>query len=261
MNKKLLSVTATAVLSSVLFANAASAATVTVVKGDTLSQLAVKYNTTVSAIKKENNLTSDMIYIGQTLQIGESSSSTSTTKKYTVKSGDSLWKIAVNHNTTVSNLKSWNNLKSDTIYPGQVLIVSKSAGTTSGSGTSGSGTSTSTEAQRMVATAKSLIGSPYVWGGTTPSGFDCSGFIYYIVKQERSNFTRTNVAGYYSSMTKVSTPEVGDFVFFETYTSGPSHMGIYIGNNKFIHAGSSGVKEASLDTSYWSSRYLGARSL
>ncbi|WP_455662624.1 LysM peptidoglycan-binding domain-containing protein [Pradoshia sp.] len=255
MKKKVLSVTATAVLSSVLFANAASAAVVTVAKGDTLSQLAVKYNTTVSAIKKENNLTSDMIYIGQKLNIGESSS-TSSTQKYTVKSGDSLWKISVKYNTTVANLKSWNNLKSDTIYVGQVLIVSKSGGTTSGSGTS-----TSTEAQRMVATAKSLIGSPYVWGGTTPSGFDCSGFIYYVVKQERSNFTRTNVAGYYSSMKKVSSPAVGDFVFFETYTSGASHMGIYIGNNKFIHAGSSGVTESSLSSSYWSSRYLGARSL
>lgn len=258
MKNKVLSITATAVLASSIFAGAASAATVTVSKGDSLWKLAVKYNTTVSAIKKENNLTSDTIYIGQTLNIGENTTASTSTKKYTVKSGDSLWKIANTYKTTVANLKSWNNLKSDTIYVGQVLIVSKS--TTSTGSTSGS-TVTKSEAERMVATARSLIGTPYLWGGTTPSGFDCSGFIYYIVKKERPNFTRTNTAGYYSSMKKVSTPSVGDFVFFETYTSGASHMGIYVGNNKFIHAGSSGVVEADMTSSYWKPKYLGARSL
>lgn len=260
MKNKVLSITATAVLASSIFAGAASAATVKVAKGDTLSELAVKYNTTVSAIKNENNLKSDTIYIGQSLNIGEkaSTSSSTSTSKYTVKSGDSLWKIANKYNTTIANLKSWNNLKSDTIYVGQVLVVSKSStstGTTSGS------TVTKSEAERMVATAKSLIGTPYVWGGTTPAGFDCSGFIYYIVKKERPSFTRTNTAGYYSSMKKVSTPSVGDFVFFETYTSGASHMGIYVGNNKFIHAGSSGVVQADMTSSYWKPKYLGARSL
>ena len=256
MKKKVLSIAATAVLSSSIFAGAASAATVTVAKGDSLWKLADKYNTTIAAIKKENNLTSDTIYIGQTLKIGENTTTSTSTKKYTVKSGDSLWKIANSYGTTVANLKSWNNLKSDTIYVGQVLIVSKSTST----GSTGS-TVTKSEAERMVATARSLIGTPYLWGGTTPSGFDCSGFIYYIVKQERPSFTRTNTAGYYSSMKKVSSPSVGDFVFFETYTSGASHMGIYVGNNKFIHAGSSGVVEADMTSSYWKPKYLGARSL
>jgi len=258
MKNKVLSITATAVLASSIFAGAASAATVTVAKGDSLWKLAVKYNTTVSAIKKENNLTSDTIYIGQKLNIGENTTASTSTTKYTVKSGDSLWKIANTYKTTVANLKSWNNLKSDTIYVGQVLIVSKS--TTSTGSTSGS-TVTKSEAERMVATAKSLIGTPYKWGGTTPSGFDCSGFIYYIVKQERPSFTRTNTATYFSTMKKVSTPSVGDFVFFETYTSGASHMGIYVGNNKFIHAGSSGVVQADMTSSYWKPKYLGARSL
>ena len=251
MKKKVLSIAATAVLSSSIFAGAASAATVTVAKGDSLWKLADKYNTTIAAIKKENNLTSDTIYIGQTLKIGENTTTSTSTKKYTVKSGDSLWKIANSYGTTVAKLKSWNNLTSDTIYVGQVLIVSKSTGSTDNK----------SEAERMVATARSLIGTPYLWGGTTPSGFDCSGFIYYIVKQERPSFTRTNTAGYYSSMKKVSTPSVGDFVFFETYTSGASHMGIYVGNNKFIHAGSSGVVEADMTSSYWKPKYLGARSL
>lgn len=265
MKKKILSVTATAILSSAIFANAASAATVTVVKGDTLSELAVKYKTTVSAIKTENKLTSDLIYIGQKLSIGEktTSSSTTTTKTYTVKSGDSLWKIANKYGTTVTKLKSLNNLKGDIIYPGQVLKISgtTTSGSTSGTVTGTTSTTTSSEASRMVATAKSLIGTPYVWGGTTPAGFDCSGFIYYIVKKERSSFTRTNTAGYYSSMKKISSPRVGDFVFFETYAPGASHMGIYIGNNKFIHAGDNGVATGDMTSSYWKPKYLGARSL
>lgn len=263
MKKRALSVTATAVLSTVLFANAASAATVTVSKGDSLWELAKKYNTSVSAIKAENNLTSDTIYIGQTLNIGEnntSSSASTTTKTYTVKSGDSLWKIANAHNTTITQIKTLNNLKSDTIYPGQTLKISGSSSSSSSPSTSGS-SSASTEASRMVATAKSLIGTPYVWGGTTPAGFDCSGFIYYVVNKERSGFTRQNTAGYYASMKSVSSPRVGDFVFFETYTSGPSHMGIYIGDNKFIHAGSSGVTTADLTSSYWKPKYLGAKTL
>lgn len=114
---------------------------------------------------------------------------------------------------------------------------------------------------QLVAHAGALSGTPYVWGGTTPSGFDCSGFLVYVFKKQGVNLPRT-VAQQWNYGKKVSTPSVGDVVFFETYKSGPSHNGIYVGNNQFIHAGSStGVTISDMNSSYWKSRYLGAKRL
>ncbi|HZG72798.1 MAG TPA: NlpC/P60 family protein [Chondromyces sp.] len=112
----------------------------------------------------------------------------------------------------------------------------------------------------LISTAKRYIGVPYKWGGTTPSGFDCSGFLNYVFQHGANKDLPRTVAGIYSAGTKVSSPQVGDIVFFQTYTSGASHAGIYLGNNQFIHASSSqGVTISSLKTSYWSQRYLGAK--
>ncbi|WP_078429729.1 peptidoglycan-binding protein [Alkalihalobacterium alkalinitrilicum] len=111
----------------------------------------------------------------------------------------------------------------------------------------------------LVADAAQLTGVPYLWGGTTPSGFDCSGFVQYVFKQQGVNLPRT-VAQQWSAGKSVDKPSVGDLVFFETISKGPSHNGIYIGNNQFIHSGSStGVTVASMNNSYWAPRYLGAK--
>lgn len=93
------------------------------------------------------------------------------------------------------------------------------------------------------------------------SGFDCSGFIQYIFRQNGVSVPRT-ASEQWNKGTSVSSPSVGDVVFFETYKAGPSHNGIYIGDNKFIHAGSSrGVEVADMNNSYWKPRYLGAKRL
>ncbi|WP_374718524.1 C40 family peptidase [Parageobacillus toebii] len=112
----------------------------------------------------------------------------------------------------------------------------------------------------LVADAAELLGKPYVWGGQTPQiGFDCSGFIVYLFQKQGISLPRT-VAAIWSVGTPVSSPSVGDIVFFETGKSGPSHAGIYIGNRQFVHSGSStGVTISSLDNSYWKARYLGAK--
>ena len=95
--------------------------TYTVKLGDSLWSIANKYNTTVNELKSLNNLSSDVLQIGQVLSV--SSNSVSVGNTYTVKSGDSLWSIANKYNTTVSNLKSLNNLSSDVLQIGQVLNV------------------------------------------------------------------------------------------------------------------------------------------
>ena len=105
--------------------------TYTVKLGDSLWSIANKYNTTVNELKSLNNLSSDVLQIGQVLSVPSNSVSVGNT--YTVKSGDSLWSIANKYNTTVSNLKSLNNLSSDVLQIGQVLNVpsnSVSAGNT-----------------------------------------------------------------------------------------------------------------------------------
>ncbi|WP_081799406.1 LysM peptidoglycan-binding domain-containing protein [Neobacillus jeddahensis] len=105
-------------------APAVSTVTYTVVAGDSLSVIAKRYNTTVTAIKDENHLTTDTIAVGQKLAITTSNSPTApTVSKYTVVSGDSLSVIAKRYNTTVTALKAANNLTTDSIYIGQILNI------------------------------------------------------------------------------------------------------------------------------------------
>ena len=141
-------------------------------------------------------------------------------------------------------------------------------GTTSGGMNSdnlGSSDSTGSTAngQAIVNKAKQYLGVPYVYGGASPSGFDCSGLVYYVLKSLGYSPYRTP-ADQYKQGTYVSKAnlEPGDIVFFHgTYTSGISHVGIYAGNGQFIHAPNSRsvVSYADLTSGYWANHYYGAR--
>lgn len=115
--------------------------------------------------------------------------------------------------------------------------------------------------RRIIQTGLRLTGVPYVFGGTSPSGFDCSGFVRYVFASAGISLPRTADAQF-DAGTPVSLSKLqpGDLVFYTTYADGASHNGIYIGDGKFVHASSSrGVTVDRMDSSYWSARYYGAR--
>ncbi len=123
--------------------------------------------------------------------------------------------------------------------------------------TYGNGSAT---ARRLISIAYDYVGVPYVFGGSTPWGFDCSGYTQYVFRQMGIEIPRTADVQYYS-YPKVSSGNLqpGDLVFFETYEPGPSHVGIYIGNGQMLQAGSStGVTVSNVFTGYFGARYLGA---
>lgn len=116
--------------------------------------------------------------------------------------------------------------------------------------------------QQIIANAKKHLGTPYVWGGTTPKGFDCSGLVQYVFNQSGINLPRTTTeqvqVGTYVSKSNL---QPGDLVFLQnTYRQGVSHVGIYIGDGQMIHASSSkGVVISNLSSSYYTQHYHSAR--
>lgn len=109
----------------------------------------------------------------------------------------------------------------------------------------------------IAAIAPNFVGTPYVFGGKTPAGFDCSGFIHYVHQFAGLDILRMSSEDYFKLSSKVNVPEVGDLVFFkDTYKEGISHMGIYMGENTFVHAGSKGVEITKLDNPYWQLHFV-----
>lgn len=217
-----------------------------------------------------------------------SDSSSSSSSSYTVESGDTLGKIASKENVSVSDLKDWNDISGHMIYVGDKLSLkggSSSSDSNDDSSSTKEETSSSSDEDSnddsdksssadseskenisapaengtdVVSKANSQVGAPYEWAGSSPSGFDCSGFIYWAFDEAGEDVDRLSTDGFYNRSHMIDSPEEGDLVFFEnTYKSGISHMGIYVGNNEFVHAANekTGVTKTSLDNPYWSDHF------
>jgi cell wall-associated NlpC family hydrolase len=114
--------------------------------------------------------------------------------------------------------------------------------------------------ERAVSIAMRYLGYRYVFGGASPNGFDCSGFVYYVYNRQLGMAVGRDTDAQVGSGVRVSRAnmQVGDIIIFaNTYKAGPSHAAIYLGGGRFIHAEneSTGVVISSLSTSYWSSRF------
>ena len=119
-------------------------------------------------------------------------------------------------------------------------------------------TSTSQSGSSVVSYAQQFLGCKYVYGGTSPNGFDCSGFTQYVYKHFGVSLNRTAAAQYSNGQSVISL-QAGDLVMFGK--SGINHVGIYIGGNTFIHAAnpSQGVRTDSMSTGYYKTNYVGAK--
>jgi len=197
---------------------------------------------------------------------------------HVVEPKDTLWKISKMYGLTVDELYRLNNLQSDLIFPGQSLLVSKDeneagidveSAMTEEIGEVGNaveenatGEATAEEekdlAAQIIDFAKTFLGTPYRSAGSSPKGFDCSGFTYYVYKQFGIELPRVAQDQYYFGKTvSANEAKAGDLVAF-AYKGYIHHVGIYMGNGEFIHSSSTeGIVITKTSDAYWGPRVLG----
>ncbi|HHW20955.1 C40 family peptidase [Thermodesulfovibrio thiophilus] len=276
------------------------AQTYTVKKGDNIWQISKKFNISVNEIKKTNNLKNNKLQIGMKLEIPdkdnkatqnpkELKNNNTEAKYHIVKKGETLSKIARIYNTSVNEIKKINKLQNNKLNIGQKLIVKAPGKTQENLSTKkdekipvlatakveinnkieeidslkqNEDLSQLSMTDRLILFAKKMLHLPYRFGGNSFSGLDCSFFVKKVYSMVGVNLPRS-AREQFTVGIPVSKSELqpGDLVFFKTYARFPSHVGIYIGDNLFIHASSRSKKITidSLEAPYYISRFIGAK--
>lgn len=255
----------------------AFAQTVLVTPGDTLWGIAQAHHVSVQSLETANHLHTTTLQLGQHLVIPGTSqgsyakttssrtSNVSETNRVivvTVKKGDTISGIAASYGASTEATLKLNGLTSrSVIHIGQKIKVATGTTRTSSRGeNSPVNLGTALRGVNIANFAKQFIGVPYRWGGTSASGFDCSGFVLFVYAHFGIDLGRTSYSqADEGRATSRANPNIGDLVFFDTDGSGASHVGIYLGNGEFINAEDRGVRIDSLYSGYWASHYLYAR--
>ncbi len=240
-------------------------------KGDTLSYLSKKYSIPVSEIRELNDLKSRKLKPGQKLLVRKTGP-----KTYTVRKGDSIYKIARKFSIDIDELRDINGLETNLLKPGQKLFLEPETE---------SKEMTTYEAilseekvvkeiqetpkpedtglkDRLILFAKKFIDIPYRFGGTSIFGIDCSGYVQKVYRMIGINLPRSAREQFHEGQpVDMGELSIGDLVFFRTYARFPSHVGIYLGDNLFIHASARGKKVTidNLTEPFYIKRFIGAK--
>jgi peptidoglycan endopeptidase LytE len=245
----------------------------TVKRGETLHSIARHYSISVAELKELNHLRSSRIRKGRKLLVARLAGGT-----YAVKEGDTVETIAAKFDMDPDQLMEMNELESPEIKPGQILHIEGRAETVHAEALrekaekieedlkkteASEEFKKEDEKEKLITFARKLLNIPYKFGGNSIFGIDCSAYVKKVYGLLGIDLPRTAREQFKEGGEAVDKDHlsIGDLVFFRTYASFPSHVGIYLGNNLFIHASSKGRKVTidSLETPYYLKRFIGGK--
>lgn len=268
-------------------------ATYQVKKGDSLYAIGRRAGLSVKELQRLNGLKGNALKPGQVLLLRPKpaptagkvatakaspipSVGTAAAATYKVRKGDNLNAIARRNGLTVKELKRLNGLKGDALKPGQKLLLAKATSAAPPPEIAASPDpakllreeplteSSEKGLDSLTEVAYSYLATPYRFGGSSHKGIDCSSFVRNVFRELNIELPRT-AREQYRLGAKVDPEELqsGDLLFFRTYAKYPSHVGIYLGDHKMIHASprSRRVVITNVDAPYFRSRFIGAKRL
>ncbi|MDA8387568.1 MAG: LysM peptidoglycan-binding domain-containing protein, partial [Nitrospiraceae bacterium] len=243
-------------------------------RGETLYCIAGHYGTTVSRLRKLNHFRSKKTLLrpGEMLIVRVESARREISGIYTVRPGDTFWTIAEKFQLKTSRLEDINEMDPSDLRPGTKIRLTETAPDIPQTSVirikknikelrDSEAVAALSVRDRLLLFAKAMLNVPYRFGGTSFYGIDCSAFVQKVYNLLGIHLPRTARQQYREGVpVSMADLTVGDLLFFRTYASFPSHVGIYIGKHLFIYASSGcGVRVGRLETPYFMKRLIGAK--